>query len=207
MPKGKAKKSFHRPQEVTEHQEDTSSVLNNESTPTESGGDTFRRRNLENNWKKYDQLPEEEAEVDSYYDFNTLAAKQTFSTDYFMLKAEKEWETESQVPDAQLFTLDIKSVSSALACIPFYERVNIDKKYLTDDLIEESDRDAKMCRVKRGVTNVTVELPLCLLIDSDKKNTNIEISASERVTAVDIGGDSEKSDNELEEWLDSVLNN
>ncbi|KAK6626482.1 hypothetical protein RUM44_008955 [Polyplax serrata] len=100
----------------------------------------YEKRPIENNWAKYDAPPssppsdhelDEETDVKTN-DFGYLLKNASSDYSHFEFSSEKLWKKEERnVPSCSLFNLDLNLLSNGLACVPFYDRIEMDVKDLT----------------------------------------------------------------------------
>lgn len=158
----------------------------------------FSKRRIVNNWAKYERnIDEISSEQPDDRDFKFLE-RTTRSTNFFQLEEEKEWEKSRLNPEHSLFSLNIKQLTAGIACLPFYEILDIDKNLLAPESIDRCDKIAK-----NNVLRYRKDYPLC---DQEKKIDKVQEKIISEVTTEQEPPKTEEDD-ELEDWLDSVLDN
>lgn len=252
MPKNKKKPGPQHPRYQKQNAEEADCKEVESSEPEEvKSGAGFSRRKITNNWAKYEQQitfddsPQQPADHNS---FTYLLQNSSSDTSYFQLAAEREWESQDLKPEGDLFSLDLKLISSGLACLPFYERIGIDVNLLSPNFVKSCDSEAKTNLLKHKPTldshraklkeatlnnfviSETAEgkertdrdsvqnqqhdtecarlSPVLPVVDSlpsssekvsvDSKSTEVDMSVNKHL----LGSEQE---DDLEDWLDSVL--
>lgn len=177
------------------------------SNPTEDEAteDTkkYSKRRLVNNWAKYERDISEDisGHIQDDRDFNFLE-RNTSATNFFQLEEEKEWDKTPISPDHGLFSLNVKQLTAGIACLPFYEVLDVDKKFITPENIDRCDKIAKS-----NVLRYRQDYPL----SDGSSQIKVVIKAEEDVGLETVkeadAPEPDCEDDELEEWLDRVLDN
>lgn len=86
--------------------------------------------------KKDDQYFEDIIDIDENIskDFEFLSNAPISENDHFVFQSEKDWTVDIS-NYSEFFTIDLKTLSTAIEAIPFDKNVNIDTKYFTVSLI------------------------------------------------------------------------
>ena len=109
----------------------------------------YQKRTIESNWSKYDT---DDLNVDAEDDVNEDKTKnftyliQNASSDFtqFEFSEEKKWKKEGNfMSPSNVFNLDLNVLSCGLACIPFYERIDLNPSELSPEEKAYYDEEIK----------------------------------------------------------------
>ncbi|KAL0274642.1 UNVERIFIED_CONTAM: hypothetical protein PYX00_002728 [Menopon gallinae] len=234
MPKNKHKK--HESESVKDRNSTNEEETDQDNREETVSDGKYGRRKIQSNWDRYEEPPPTSEEQPKASDFETLLKAPSMCT-YFQFKSEKNWETEaakSSFSGQKFFELDLEVLAKGLACIPFYERASIDKSVLTQSDIDACDKKARDSedRYKSVKERFLKKLERdCQLPDLIHKERERDSPPINQVPATNLAPDEEKiaqnvinvlssdkskvcsevenngDDENLEDWLDSVLDN
>lgn len=122
---------------------------------TEEFGKKFAKRELVNNWEKYEkEIVEIDNEQLNAADFEKLLAAPSSIGGHFFFSSEKSWQTDDNTGTAaaaivsplaaKYFNLNIQELTKNLQRLPFYVRQEYPKDLFTDKEIEEMNRKANL---------------------------------------------------------------
>lgn len=75
-------------------------------------------------------------------DFDTLISAPLSKNGHFVFKSEKAWSVDSS-QYSEFFTLNLKTLSVAIDCIPFNEYINVNNRYFINDQLTNINNDAE----------------------------------------------------------------
>ncbi|KRT83477.1 hypothetical protein AMK59_4634 [Oryctes borbonicus] len=199
------KQRYKNKAKVVQKNEDQQSVENKDDKVKVDDNNLFQKRNLESNWYRYE--PKEVDDSNSFRDFSVLASAPIQQASYFQFKSDKnivDTEDIKQI-DNKLFHLDVNLLHLSIVTIPFHIRCGIDDKYFSENQLEYIRKEAeesiinynkyiKDRKEKVPSKHDQNKVPKKPLPDVEfTKTTHPNIASSES--------------NELEQWLDDVLDN
>lgn len=92
-----------------------------------SKGKNRRLRQSSSSYANYEDLSSDE---DVGKDFGVLVNAPISKGGHFVFKSEKLWSVDTSLY-SEFFTLNLKTLSAAIDCIPFNEYIDVDDKYFT----------------------------------------------------------------------------
>ncbi|XP_011708253.1 PREDICTED: uncharacterized protein LOC105462986 [Wasmannia auropunctata] len=133
-------------------------------------------------------------------DFGTLINAPLSKGGHFVFKSEKAWTVDSS-QYSEFFTLNLKALSAAIACVPFDEYVDVADRYFVSDQLTSIYNDAE--RGKAAYSAIVEDLKASSLIKSGS-NENARIDQSKDVEST-TNAKAEGRIDDLEEDLDFLL--
>ncbi|KAJ8934246.1 hypothetical protein NQ314_013492 [Rhamnusium bicolor] len=192
------------------------------------------KRNLESNLYRYEKEDDVDGfQLTSNTDFSILASAPITQGHRFQFKSDKiiAEDTENKITN-ELFSLDLNLLRHSVLTIPFYQRVGIDEKFFMENQINFMKRDAEDNLVKYDANYNTKEIikdnieftdeksnsdkgvteGVSIMEGERKKENNCIISEVDDIPEVvekmeELGKPEmvQKKSNDLEEWLDEIL--
>ncbi|KAK0058438.1 cell death regulator Aven [Biomphalaria pfeifferi] len=121
----------------------------NENAEVTKSKKTYRRRQIESNWQKYELDPsaEEERVTSRGENFDKLMSMTGKALSHFRFKDELEWEHDVVADDLrsshQILNIDSSKLSQYLSCIPVHKVLGISSDIFTPSQVEEMIEEAK----------------------------------------------------------------
>ncbi|XP_050454341.1 uncharacterized protein LOC126853011 [Cataglyphis hispanica] len=126
-----------------------------------------------------------ETDEDVGKDFGTLINAPLSRNGHFVFKSEKAWFVDSS-QYSEFFTLNLKTLSVAIDCIPFNEYINVNDKYFTSDQLTNINNDVEKGKVTYNTIfypNISSSSDIVNLKDEIKENAKINQSKNLELTA------------------------
>ncbi|XP_029159712.1 uncharacterized protein LOC114931725 [Nylanderia fulva] len=139
-------------------------------------------------------------------DFGVLINAPLSKNGHFVFKSEKAWSVNSS-QYSEFFTLNLKTLSAAINCIPFNEYINVDDRYFTSDQLTNINNDAEKGKITYDTifhSNISNLSDVVHLKNEIKESTKINQSKSLESTA-NMKYSTEDSIDNLEEDIDFLL--
>ncbi|XP_065226752.1 uncharacterized protein Aven [Planococcus citri] len=125
---------------------------------------------------------------------------------HFQFQSEREWQS-TNTPVTSRFTLNMKTLAEDLSTIPFYERQQLPKELFSEQELTAMDKDAQLhSDQQKHPEPKPISIPVAKKINHEQPSivssavTNIQRD----IKSLEIEEPVKKTD-ELEDWLDSVL--
>jgi len=96
------------------------------------------RRKLQQPPLSFADYTEEPTNEDVGKDFRTLINAPLSKGGHFIFKSEKNWSIDSS-QYSEFFTLNLKTLSAAINCIPYNEYIDVNDKYFTVSRLHDND--------------------------------------------------------------------
>nr|CAD7201860.1 unnamed protein product [Timema douglasi] len=91
----------------------------------------FSKRQVYSNWSRYEELSEAheawKEEKNPSADFESLLNAPVSAGGHFKFKSERSWDVNPASLYSEYFALDLDTISQGLACIPFYQKLDLPK--------------------------------------------------------------------------------
>nr|CAD7606529.1 unnamed protein product [Timema genevievae] len=91
----------------------------------------FSKRQVYSNWSRYEELSEAheawKEEKNPSADFESLLNAPVSAGGHFKFKSERSWDVNPASLYSEYFALDLDTMSQGLACIPFYQKLDLPK--------------------------------------------------------------------------------
>ncbi|XP_018570416.1 uncharacterized protein LOC108910331 [Anoplophora glabripennis] len=184
------------------------------------------KRNLGSNWDRYETEDDSQSpQLTSSTDFSILANAPIAQGQHFQFKQDKVIAKEIEKTPQELFSLDLNMLKHSILTVPFYERVGIDEKYFTKNQISFMNRSAENSLLKYSEkynSNRTEEKVEDLYLNTG--NDSVPVNENQNVDVTDLATneteenenvselinletkqETESSEEDLEKWLDDIL--
>lgn len=148
----------------------------------------------------------EEIQVDddTGKDFAQLMNATPSTGGHFVFKSEKSWMIDTE-QFSEFFTLDLKTLSAAINCIPFNEYIEVEDEYFTNDQLINIQNKAEKGR--KAYETVLKELESRSIDEIDEVDNVIDLAGNIKnlVSSNSVKTNQKKIDNEEEDDLDFLL--
>ncbi|KAL1506592.1 hypothetical protein ABEB36_005923 [Hypothenemus hampei] len=174
-------------------------------------------KQLDSNWDRYEDEEENEHEhkLSSSTNFSLLANAPVSSGSHFQFKSDKEneeiFKIKENFNENNLFSLNLDLLHKSMLTIPYYERQGIEMGYFTESEIKDMDKTAAQYLVSyedymRTIYSQKKENSDCLKKnEADALKAIQDCSLENNSPANQIHVEKTNSQNDLEQWLDDIL--
>nr|CAD7413221.1 unnamed protein product [Timema cristinae] len=119
----------------------------------------FSKRQVYSNWSRYEELSEAheawKEEKNPSADFESLLNAPVSAGGHFKFKSERSWDVNPASLYSEYFALDLDTISQGLACIPFYQKLDLPKNLFSDEELEKMEYFVKQSAVRYNAASTT----------------------------------------------------
>nr|CAD7263997.1 unnamed protein product [Timema shepardi] len=119
----------------------------------------FSKRQVYSNWSRYEELSEAheawKEEKNPSADFESLLNAPVSAGGHFKFKSERSWDVNPASLYSEYFALDLDTISQGLACIPFYQKLDLPKSLFSDEELEKMEYFVKQSAVRYSAASTT----------------------------------------------------
>nr|CAD7446233.1 unnamed protein product [Timema bartmani] len=119
----------------------------------------FSKRQVYSNWSRYEELSEAheawKEEKNPSADFESLLNAPVSAGGHFKFKSERSWDVNPASLYSEYFALDLDTMSQGLACIPFYQKLDLPKSLFSDEELEKMEYFVKQSAVRYNAASTT----------------------------------------------------
>ncbi|XP_020280524.1 uncharacterized protein LOC109853126 [Pseudomyrmex gracilis] len=164
-------------------------------------GKNRRLRQSSSSYANYEDLSSDE---DVGKDFGVLVNAPISKGGHFVFKSEKLWSVDTS-QYSEFFTLNLRTLSAAIDCIPFNECIDVDDKYFTSDQLTSIHNDAEKGKIAYSaiLNDLNASSAVCPKPETSKNTEDDQSKTSKLTTNTKLQSDS--STDNLEEDIDFLL--